>query len=81
MLIVRIALCFNRVSPIAVVVFLICDAPTCSANGECFVSSITVPACLGFGAECALGVNGTAAYSDLCICCWKEEKGTIEGFN
>ncbi len=49
--------------------------------GECFVSSITVPACLGFGVLCALGVNGTAAYSDLCIGCWKEEKGTIEGFN
>ena len=50
------------------------------AMGECFVSSMTVPACLGFGVLCALGVNGTAAYSDLCIGCWKEEKGTIEGF-
>ena len=80
LLIVRIAFCFNRVSPIAVVGYLRCEAPTCSAMGECFVSSMTVPACLGFGVLCALGVNGTAAYSDLCVGCWKEEKGIIEGF-
>ena len=81
LLIVNMAFCFKSVSPIAVVGYFRWEAPTCSAIGVCFVSSITVPACLGFGAECALGVNGTAAYSDLCIGCWKEEKGTIEGFN
>ena len=78
---VRIAFCFNMVSPIAVVGYLRWEAPTCSAMGECFVSSITVPACLGFGVLCALGVNGTAAYSDLCVGCWNLGKGTMDGFN
>ena len=81
LLMVKIAFCFNSVSPIAVVGYWWCEAPTCSAIGECFVSSITVPVCLGFGVLCALGVNGTAAYSDLCVGCWKEENGTIEGFH
>jgi hypothetical protein len=35
--------------------------------GESFGSSMTVPACLGFGLVCALGVNGAAAYSDMCV--------------